>query len=539
MTYDTWDSYNTDEAYKDKGTTAKGLVAAYKKDNPEGTKEDFYSKLNKTWAEDKNGYVKAAVDDAFKVKTETAPKAEEKTEEKTVENKVTPVSNTRTQNYLNKQDEVAENAKQTALNDAKKDSEYNWKELYDTQIKRAEANNNIDDHMLEQLPTFIFRRYQNGEFGDISDTSTPEGRESKKNAQLRMAHFMINGVGTALSNASNVIKGKELEQSDYEKYQNSNLEQGIANRWKKYNADTEEAIKLANKEAEFEQDARMNVEQLTRDRKANTRWNAMDQNQKLYAIEISREIGKLVGDMDISELGNFITGAVMNGTMDKDQVIAVGIAKLVQTAPKILEQLPDGNIKDMVMSMIGGSASDIVAGIGGAGGDSNGNGSNENNGDIPATGVKLSDGTVVDPGKMMSINDFSAIDKAATNLSNKYYRGEITEEEFRDDYNKLYNLVKKHNLMNKITGKLKPVDTRIKELKGDRIDYWDRQIDDLNTKAKNGQIKPSEYNEKFAEYEKSLVNAGGNAKKTAKKKMSTEAIIKASEKIDKVKTKTK
>ena len=79
MTFDTWDSYNTDEAYKDNGTTAKGLVAAYKKDNPNGSAEDFYSKLNKTWAEDKNGYVKSAVDEAF-----TAPKAEPKAEEKPV-----------------------------------------------------------------------------------------------------------------------------------------------------------------------------------------------------------------------------------------------------------------------------------------------------------------------------------------------------------------------------------------------------------------------------------------------------------------------
>ena len=86
MTFDTFDTYNTDEAYKDKGTTAKGLVAAYKKDNPEGSKDDFYSKLNATWKEDKNGYVKAAVDEAFKETpkaTETKP-VEEKVIEKTV-----------------------------------------------------------------------------------------------------------------------------------------------------------------------------------------------------------------------------------------------------------------------------------------------------------------------------------------------------------------------------------------------------------------------------------------------------------------------
>ena len=93
--------------------------------------------------------------------------------------------------------------------------------------------------------------------------------------------------------------------------------------------------------------------------------------------------------------------------------------------------------------------------------------------------------------------------------------------------------------MNKITGTLVPVDKRVKQLKQDRVDYWDRQIDDLNSQAKNGLIKTSDYAEKFAELEKSLVSAGGDAKKTAKKKLSTEDILKAVDKINKTKSKKK
>ena len=259
-----------------------------------------------------------------------------------------------TKSYLDKNDEIAETVEEKQLKRLLEHSNANWKQMTDTSAKVRNAYNDIDDKYIEQLPTFMFRRYQNGEFGDISDTSTPEGRESKKNAQLRLAHFMINGLGTALSNASHVIrKDGQTEQSDYEKIQGSNLEQGIANRWKKNNAETEEVIKIANKEADNEQDARIYVEQLTRDNMLKSGWNAMDQNQKLYAINVSREIGKMIGDMNVGELSNFITAQALNGNLSEQQAVVVGLASLVSKTPELLQKMPEGGIRDAVMSLLG------------------------------------------------------------------------------------------------------------------------------------------------------------------------------------------
>ena len=177
MTFDTFDTYNTDEAYNDKGTTAKGLVAAYKKDNPEGSKDDFYSKLNATWKEDKNGYVKAAIDEAFK----ETPKAEEQKEtvietpkkeevtEKVTENapeeKKTeaPKAKTSTLNkgekeYIKKQDELADTALNTTLNDVEGRRGYDWEQQYETGRKAGEAFRRIDDKLVEQPPTFLLKR---------------------------------------------------------------------------------------------------------------------------------------------------------------------------------------------------------------------------------------------------------------------------------------------------------------------------------------------------------------------------------------------
>lgn len=249
-----------------------------------------------------------------------------------------------TQNYLNKNDKIAETVEEKQLKRLLEHSDANWKQMTDTSAKVRNAYNDIDDKYIEQLPTFMFRRYQNGEFGD------PKSGDAK----LRLAHFMINGVGTALSNASHIIKKDGVqEQSDYEKVQGTNLEQGLANRWKKNNAETEEVIKIANKEADNEQDARIYVEQLTRDNMLKSGWNAMDQNQKLYAINVSREIGKMIGDMNVEELSNFITAQALNGNLSEQQAVVVGLASLVSKTPELLQKMPEGGVKSAVMSLLG------------------------------------------------------------------------------------------------------------------------------------------------------------------------------------------
>lgn len=248
-----------------------------------------------------------------------------------------------TQSYLDKNNAIANTVEKTALDKLLKNSDSNWKQMVDTSAKIRNAYDNIDDKLVAQLPTFIFRRYSNGEFGD------PKSADAK----LRMAHFMINGLGSALTNASNVIKGKQLEESDYEKYQNSNLEQGLANRWKKNNAETDEVIKIANKEADNEQDARIYVEQLTRDNMLKSGWDAMDQNQKLYAINVSREIGKMIGDMNVEDLSNFITAQALNGNLSEQQAVVVGVASLVSKAPELIDKIPEGPTKNLILSILG------------------------------------------------------------------------------------------------------------------------------------------------------------------------------------------
>lgn len=240
----------------------------------------------------------------------------------------------RTEQLMDKDRAIANKEKKETLNDIDIDSIRNWKSMDETTKKILESYKNIDDKYIEQLPTFMFKRYQNGEFGD------PKGSDAK----LRLAHFMINGVGTALSNASHIIRKDGVqEQSDYEKVQGTNLEQGIANRWKKNTAETEQVIKLANKEADNEQDARIYVEQLTRDNLLKSAWNKMDQNQKLYSINVSREIGKMLGDMNVEEISDFISARALDGSLSEEQAVVAGLATLVSRTPELLDKIPDDN----------------------------------------------------------------------------------------------------------------------------------------------------------------------------------------------------
>lgn len=487
----TFAEYNTDTNFDNDKSSLDELVKIGLSEGK--TSDEIKSSLSPKWQKSKKiGEFDSYVSKYSTPKAEEQKPAEEKVTEKVIEEtapkKVT--LDRQSQAYADKQSKTADSAEQEGLESIEKKSDYNWQKLYDSSLKRADAFKQIDDHMVEQLPTFMFRRYQNGEFGD------PKGNDAK----LRLAHFMINGVGTALSNMSHVIRKDGVqEQSDAEKYQQTNLEEGLRNRWNKYKADTEGAIKAVEKEYGNEQDARLAVEQFTRDHKANVKWNMMDQNQKVYALQVTKEIGSMLGGMDTSELANFIAGAALTGDMSKDEVIAIGVAKLAANAPDILANLPEGNVKDIVFSMIGGKGVPVTAGIGGGllGG---------KDGEKEETGTTLEDGTKIDPGKAMSKKELEELRAEANKLGEKYYNGEITEDEFRKDYVKLENIMSQHGVRNAVSGGIMSADSYIKQIAKNKLTELSNSLYDLNDNAKN--YTKDEYLKKYNELKAQAVKWG-------------------------------
>lgn len=453
----TFDEYNTDENFDKKESSLDELV---KLGLEEGKSSDeIKSSLSPKWQKSKkigefDNYVtkyskpKEEVKEA--VTEETEPKVEplKETSDISVEEKTeapkakTNLLDKKSKDYMTKQDEIADTALNTTLNDIEERSGYNWEKQYETAKKAGEAYNRIDDKLVAQLPTFLLKRYANGEFGDVSDDTTPEGKESKKNAQLRLAHFLLNGVGSKLKMASNIAMrtaGKapmfEDTTSDYEKYQQSNFAKGMENRWRKYEAETQNAIDLVTKETGNEQAARLEAEKLANDEKMGTKFRMMSAREKADLINIKMEIGKLVGKMDLSEIADFMTGEAINGDLTKDEAIAIGVAQLVKNSPGLLKQLPEGKYKDAIIGLFGGGDVDsIISSLGGDGNDKEESG--EGSG-TPKIGLTMDDA------------EFEALRKRSNELSAKYYNGEMSKEDFITEWDKLYKEMNKHPIYKK------------------------------------------------------------------------------------------
>lgn len=411
----TFDEYNTDENFDKKESSLDELV---KLGASEGKSlDDIKGSLSPKWQTSKELGEIGNYYNKYSVKPQTEEKAEIKeTVEETkpqIKDTTSYISN-KDKNFYEKQAGLADNAENTEY------ERQNEEELKrrDTTLDRmkfsGEAFKNIDDHYVEQLPTFIFRRYQNGEFGEPGSTD----------AKLRMGHFMINNLGTALTNASNVIRGKELEQSEYEKLQNSNLEQGIANRWNKNKADTEAAIELLRKQNMDEQEIQGSIAKVSANARLQSAFNMMNENQKVYTLQVLSKIGNEIGNMNNKDFINTLIGFATSGdNLEWQEAAELLLAKFGPDALKGLKNIKDEDSMD--------DADTNTAGVGGGGNLKN---------------YKTIDGDTVSF-DMFFTNGNGGKEKLAKltkDLSEKYYNGEIDEETFRKYYTPLYEEGKKH-----------------------------------------------------------------------------------------------
>ena len=255
--------------------------------------------------------------------------------------------------FLDKNNAIA-NTQEDKEYERQKDELFKRWDLRNANIdKMSKSIRNIDDHMVDQLPTFLFRRYQNGEFGDVSDTSTPEGRESKKNAQLRLTHFLLNGIQSKLKNASNafmVTAGRSPlfsdTMSDYEKYQQSNFAKGMENRWKKYEAETQSAIDIAKQGGMSEEAVTDSIATISSNNRLQSAFNMMNERQKVFALQVLGEIGGKMGKMNDTEFANTLIGmSAMGDSLDYKEAAGMLIYRFIkdpEKRDKALEELGFG-----------------------------------------------------------------------------------------------------------------------------------------------------------------------------------------------------
>jgi hypothetical protein len=448
---------------------------------------------------------------------ETKPTEEKITEEvinETTAPEVKPEEDIKQKNKAaNKQNEDSLTQEQIEYQNQRRNKEQLWNNTLDSMERQKDAFNNIDDHMVEQLPTFMFKRYQNGEFGDPKTSD----------AKLRLAHFMINGVGTALSNMSHVIrKDGQTEDSDYEKYQKTNMQQGLENRWQKYKEETAAAMDLAKKRGVADEELSEAIAKISSNNRLQASFNRMNEEQKVFTLQVMSEIGDEMGNMSDEKFANTLIGFATSGdSLDYKEAAAMLVYRYIKDPDKQQELLNKLGFGDM-----GG----LFGGIGGAFG-----GGKKDKEDNPET--TLEDGTNVDAGKIMTNADYDKIVKAAEDLGNKYYNGEINEEKFRNEYSKLEAEMKKHGVYNKFKN-IQSQDAYLKQIRTNKQVELSEKIDNLNAKAKAGDIKPSEYEEQFKALKEQSAKWGASEKdlkSIEKGKIKSDTILKAAEKKSKKK----
>ena len=452
----TFDEYNTDDNFDKKDSTLQKLVEIGKTEGK--TSDDIKNSLSPKWQTSSKLDKLQSYYDSYEV-----PAKEEKKEIiKPVEAPKTEKPKTSTSgltkadaDQLKRTDSIADNGEITENAKQETKEPDRWEETINRMRKQGEAFNTIDDKYIANLPTFMLKDYADGKFGEPGSSD----------AKTRLAYFLVNGLQSQLKNASNaaaIAAGKSPiytdTQSDYDKIRSTNMYKGLENHWKKNQEDTNAAIELAKKQGYDEQDLQSNITKISSNARLQTRFNMMNEQQKAYVLEVMAHIGDRLSDMNTEEFINTLTGYAMSG----DTIAPAEFAEILvgRTASQ------NADLIDKVGNKIG------TALTGG-------------NGEEPAEGGN--GGNPLDS-QFKSPYGATMDDKEKAEFTQKYndliaqqYRGEISDEDFKNEWAKIQEIAKYHPIA---VGKLKTADQIIKD--NAALNVTDR-ITDKKTSKKDAE----------------------------------------------------
>lgn len=509
----TFDEYNTDANYDDDNSSLEKLVEIGLKEGK--TSDEIKSSLSPKWQKSKKlGEFDNYVTKYSKPKTETEKVITEAPKNNTVITEAEPETIKQNNNAANRQNEDSLTQEQIEYQNQLRNKQQAWDNMLDSAGRQSEAIRNIDDHMVEQLPTFMFKRYSDGEFGD----------PKSKDAKLRLAHFMINGLGTALSNMGHKInKDGQMEESDYEKYQRTNLEEGMNNRWRKYKEETQAAIDLAKQRGVADEDLNETIAKISSNNRLQASFNRMNEQQKAYALQVMSEIGDDLGNMNDEKFANTLFGLMMTGQdVDYKEAAAMLIYRFIKDPDK----------REAALSKLGFSGMGSLGSLGSLGGD-------VKNLTAGASGnlknYQTIDGETIDFNIMETKGGKEKLRKLMDDLSQRYYDGKIDEETFRKYYEPLYEESRRHMG----TGS-RDSNAMIKANNASRLNELEQTFNKLNSDASKGIISIDDYKEQYDNLVANAKKWGANEKmltSLAKNKKSDEVLKKAIAKAAKKKKK--
>ena len=187
-------------------------------------------------------------------------------------------------------------------------------ERYNKTLEAAEKlfSGNVDDAYIENLPHFIWDEY--GYLKKAYENKGYEEKDAKKLARKQTGYFLLQNLGTALSNMSHTIKGDGAqEKSDYDKVQESRLQGAMERYNKKLDESMQKDIDAVKAILGNDIAVENNLKQIYANAAIRNAYAKLDQKYKAY---VANEMAKRGGNMSAAELMNLTKAAFIDQGID-------------------------------------------------------------------------------------------------------------------------------------------------------------------------------------------------------------------------------
>jgi hypothetical protein len=152
------------------------------------------------------------------------------------------------------------------------------------------------------------------------------------------------------ANASAAARGQgtlfQNTESAYDQYQANNLQKGMENRWKKYEAETQSAIDIAKQGGMSEESLTDSIATISSNNRLQSAFNMMNERQKVFALNVLSEVGDKLGNMNDADLANTLMGmSAMGDSLDYKEAAGMLIYRFIkdpEKRDKALEELGFG-----------------------------------------------------------------------------------------------------------------------------------------------------------------------------------------------------
>jgi hypothetical protein len=215
---------------------------------------------------------------------------------------------------------------------AQSNKEENWNNVLDSAARLGEASKVVNDHYIENLPRGVINAYKKGEFGE------PGSSEAKQ----RLGYFVLDAISSplkALANGMSRFAGQGDRfadtESQAEKFNKTNLQNALENRWNKYRQDTNNTMDLLKQRGFADEAIQEAIDTVSANNRLQTAFNRASEDQKAYVLEVMTEIGDKIGNMNDTEFVNTIMGmASMGESLDWKEAAGMLVYRFVKDPEK-------------------------------------------------------------------------------------------------------------------------------------------------------------------------------------------------------------